>query len=137
MADIPYAVITYLLNFIIEERSLAYLLVKKDGCLLAWGGKLAEYGITNLRQGMQVCEQVFFLEGLLPLDDSSIFLPLINLEQGICADIHIFSSDDGDWIVLLDSILDGEHIAGMQQATNDFCLLQEISTKLVNHQPQE
>ncbi|WP_335337718.1 hypothetical protein [Nostoc piscinale] len=60
MADIPNAVILYILNFIIEERSLAYLLVNKDGGLEAWGGKLAEYGITNLSQGIQVCEQIFF-----------------------------------------------------------------------------
>lgn len=137
MADIPHAVIKYIIQFIIEERSLAYLLVKKDGSLLAWGGKLADYGITNLRQGVQVCEQVFFLEGLLPLDDSPLFLPLVKIEVGICLDIHIFSSTEGDWVLLLDSILDNNHLSAMQQEANNAILLQEKSTKLVNQQPQE
>jgi len=137
MADIPHAVIKYILQFIIEERSLAYLLVQKDGSLLAWGGKLADYGITNLRQGVQVCEQVFFLEGLLPLDDSPLFLPLVKTEVGICVDIHIFSSIEGDWVLLLDSILDNNHLSVMQQEANNAILLQEKSTKLVNQQPQE
>jgi len=137
MADIPNDVILYILNFIIEERSLAYLLVKKDGSLLAWGGKLTEYGITNLRQGVQVCEQVFFLEGLLPLEDAPLFLPLIKIDVGICADIHIFPSDEGDWILLLDTILDEKHLFAMQQDANNSNLLQEKSTKLVNQQPEE
>jgi hypothetical protein len=137
MAEIPHAVILYILNFIIEERSLAYLLVKKDGCLIAWGGKIAEYGITNLRQGVQVNEQVFFLEGLLPLDGSPLFLPLIKIEVGICADIHIFSSDEGDWVLLLNSILDETHLLAMQQEANNSCLLQEKYNKLENQQPRE
>jgi hypothetical protein len=133
MADIPNAVILYILNFIIEERSLAYLLVQKDGSLLAWGGKLTQYGITNLRQGMQISEQLFFLEGLLPSDDSPVFLPLIKVASGICADIHIFPSDEGDWVLLLDSILHEKPLAIMQQEANSSSLLQEkLNNKISN-----
>jgi hypothetical protein len=137
MVDIPNAVITYLLNFIIEERSLAYLLVKKDGSLLSWGGKLAEYGITNLHQGMQINEQLFFLEGLLPLDDYHLFLPMVKIEIGICADIHLVPSYEGDWILLLDSILNEKHLSTMQQEANHASLLQEKSQQLLNQPPRE
>ncbi|BAY15591.1 hypothetical protein NIES21_14080 [Anabaenopsis circularis NIES-21] len=137
MVDIPHAVILYLLNFIIEERSLAYLLVKKDGCLVAWGGKLSEYGIMNLSPGISICQQVFFLEGLLPLDDTPIFLPLVKMDVGICADIHIFPSEEGDWILLLNSILDEKHLSAMQQEANRSNLLQEKSDKLLNQPPKE
>jgi hypothetical protein len=37
-----------------------------------------------------VKEQVVFLEGLLPLDDSPIFLPGIKTEDGLSADVHLF-----------------------------------------------
>ncbi|MBD2447655.1 hypothetical protein H6G76_10810 [Nostoc sp. FACHB-152] len=137
MADIPHVVIDYILNFIIEERSLAYLLVNKDCCLLSWGGKIAEYGITNLRHGMQVCEQLFFLEGLLPLDDSPLFLPLMKIEVGICADIHLIPSCEGDWVLLLDSILNERHLSAMQQEANHSSLLQEKSHKFLNQSPRE
>ncbi|WGV25247.1 hypothetical protein [Halotia branconii] len=133
MSDIPTPIISYILNFLKEARSLAYLLVQKDGCLLAWGGKLAAFGITNLRQGENVVEQVFFLEGLLPLDDISLFLPLIKIESGICTDIHIFSSQEGDWVLLLDSTGDKNYLSLIQQNTNDYSLLQE---KLTNRQNQ-
>lgn len=130
MLDIPNAVITYILHFIITERSLAYLLVEKDGSLLAWGGRLADYGITNLCKGEQIGQQVFFLEGLLPLDDSSLFLPFIKTENNICADIHIFSSTEGDWVLLLDSIVDEKHFSFIQQEANSYSLLQEKISRL-------
>ncbi|BAZ49975.1 hypothetical protein NIES4103_25880 [Nostoc sp. NIES-4103] len=132
MVDIPAPVIHYIVNFLQEARSLAYLLVNKDGSLLAWGGKLAEFGITNLRKGENVGEQVFFLEGLLPLDDIPLFLPLIKTEYGICTDIHIFPSDEGDWVLLLDSTWNEKQLSLIQQITNDCSLLQEKLTKISN-----
>ncbi|MBH8551671.1 hypothetical protein I8751_04630 [Nostocaceae cyanobacterium CENA357] len=132
MLDIPTPVVNYILSFLIEARSLAYLLVKKDGCLLAWGGKLAAYGITNLCKGENIGEQIFFLEGLLPLDDAYLFLPLIKIEHGICIDIHIFSSQEGDWVLLLDSTRDENYLSPIQQKTNDHSLLQEKLTKIKN-----
>ena len=49
--DIPLPVSSYLINFMRESRSLAYLFVGKDGCLSSWGGKLTVYGVSNLQQG--------------------------------------------------------------------------------------
>lgn len=37
MLNIPNPIITYLVALMLENRSLAYLLVNEDGCLLAWG----------------------------------------------------------------------------------------------------
>ncbi|MBH8561334.1 hypothetical protein I8748_03935 [Nostoc sp. CENA67] len=132
MVDIPAPIIHYIVNFLLETRSLAYLLVNKDGYLVAWGGKLVEFGITNLRKGENIGEQVFFLEGLLPLDDIPLFLPLIKTEYGICADIHIFPSDEGDWVLLLDSTWNEKQLSLIQQITNDCSLLREKLTKIPN-----
>ncbi|BAY11728.1 hypothetical protein [Calothrix sp. NIES-2098] len=130
MLDIPTAVIAYLLTFILEERSLAYLLVNKDGCLSAWGGKLAVYGVNNLKKGENIKEQVFFLEGLLPLEDFPIFLPRIKTEYGICADLHLFPSEEGDWVLFLDATWDEKHDAIVQQQFNEFSLLKEKLIKI-------
>jgi len=129
MLDIPNSVITYLINFLTAERSLAYLLVNKDGSLLDWGGKLTEYGITNLTKGENIKEQVYFLEGLLPLDDTSLFLPFIKTEYGSCADVHIFPTEEGDWVLLLDSSCDQNALFATQQKVNEFSLLEEKLNK--------
>lgn len=129
MVDLPTGVITYLLNLMLENRSLAYLLAHKDGCLSAWGGKLTEYGVTNLRKGESLEEQVFFLAGLLPLDDFPLFLPHIKTDYGVCADIYIFPSTEGDWVFLLDASADEKRLKQIQQQANEYSLMQEKLTK--------
>lgn len=125
MLDFPIPVIAYLLNFILEERSLAYLLVAKNGCLSAWGGQLKKYGLNNLRQGENIVEQFFFLEGILPLDDIPLYLPCLKTEYGMCADVHIFPAEEGDWVLLLDATHEEKHLTLMQQQANNLSLLQE------------
>ena len=125
MLDIPAPLVTYVFTFMLEQLSLAYLLVNKDGCLSAWGGKLAAYGITNLQKGENAAQQIFFLEGLLPLDDFPLFLPQMKTEYGICADVYMFPTEEGDWVLLLDATREEIHLSLIQQQANDSSLLQE------------
>jgi hypothetical protein len=132
MLDVPIPVVAYILTMIVETRSLAYLLVKKDGCLSAWGGKLAVYGVNNLRKGENIGQQVFFLEGLLPLDDVPLFLPRMKTEYGICADVHIFPAEEGDWVLLLDATLDEMQLSLIQQQANNSVLSHEKLIRILN-----
>jgi hypothetical protein len=132
MLNIPTPIIAYLIALMLENRSLAYLLVRKDGSLLAWGGKLDDYGVTNLEKGLNIGQQIFFLEGLLPLDDLPLFLPRLKTEDGICADVHVFPSEEGDWVLLLDATLDEMQLSLLQQQANDSVLSQEKLTRILN-----
>ncbi|MEA5598044.1 hypothetical protein [Rivularia sp. UHCC 0363] len=123
--DIPFPVSSYLVNFMQESRSLAYIFVNKDGCLAIWGGDLTEYGVTNLQQGENASEQIFFLEGLLPLDGFPLFLPCVKTNNGICADVHLFPEKDGDWVLLLDATWDEIQIFKVQQEVNSSHLTQQ------------
>ena len=122
--DIPLPITKYLMNFMRESRSLAYLFVAKDGCLSSWGGKLTVYGVANLQQGEDASQQIFFLEGLLPLDDFPLFLPCVKTNRGICADIHLFPEEEGDWVLLLDATWDEMQIFKVQQEVNYSRLMQ-------------
>lgn len=133
MSDrIPAEILNYLSNLIIESRSLAYLLVAKDGYLLSGGGDLATYGISNLQLGELVYKQFILLEGLLPLSSSILVLPRTNIEQEICADIHIFSGSEGDWVLLLDASVERDRHQLMQQKGNDLSLLRNKQAKIIN-----
>ncbi|AFZ00388.1 hypothetical protein [Calothrix sp. PCC 6303] len=131
MLEVPESIITYILNFMLESRSLAYVLVSKEGNPSTWGGKLATYGIINLCQDENVGEQILFLEGLLPLDDSPLFLPQVQPEEGICADVHIFPSSEGDWVLLLDATLDQKQLSLIQQLAHDSILFREKVIKIL------
>ena len=73
MLNLPSPVSDFMLKLLADTRSPAYLLVKKDGLLTDWGGDLAAYGIKDLQKEQRVGEQVFFLEGMLPIDASPTF----------------------------------------------------------------
>ena len=122
--DIPFPVSSYLVNFMQESRSLAYLFVGKDGCLMSWGGNLNEYGVSNLKQGEDASQQIFFLEGLLPLDGFPLFLPCVKTNNGICADVHLFPEKEGDWVLLLDATWDEIQIFKVQQQVNSSRLME-------------
>ena len=125
MLELPAPLLDYIHTITVENRSLAYLLVKKDGSLSRWGGKLSAYGFTELQQGEYVGKQVFFLEGLLPLESSPIFLSCIKTEYGLSADVHLFPSDEGDWVLLLDATLDVLQRSLIQQQGNELSLLRQ------------
>lgn len=72
------------------------------------------------------------MEGLLPLDDFPLFLPRLKTGDGICADVHLFPSQEGDWILFLDATLDEMQLSLIQQQANDSVLLQEKLTRILN-----
>lgn len=134
MQEIPAPVLDYACKLIIENRSLAYLLVAKEGQVLSWGGKLSAYGIDNLRLGEYASDRLVFLAGLLPLNGTPVFLPCTGmdcLKEGFCADVHIFAGDEGDWVLLLDASLEGRQQHLMQQKGNELSLLRTQQAKVL------
>lgn len=132
MLELPRPILHYLHNLTVEDRSLAYLFVEKNGRLSAWGGKLEIYGITNLQAGENIEEKVFCLQGLLPLEGEPLVLSCIKMEDGASADIHIFPSDVGDWVLLLDATLEELRQSIVQQKGNELSLIREKQSKLLN-----
>lgn len=132
--DVPKSVVTYLIELICNYRLLAYILVKKDGKIASWGGNLADYGVRTLTKGINASQQIFFLEGLLPLeDDTSVYIPRVKTDEGICADLHLFSSPEGDWVILLDASLDEMQMSLIQQDVNNKMLAREKVAQVLNN----
>jgi len=132
MINIPSPVLDYICDITVENRSPAYLLVTKDGYLSNWGGNLVAYGLINLEKEKYVKEQVVFLEGLLPLDDSPIFLPGIKTEDGLSADVHLFSRNEGDWVLLLDATIEENQHRPIQQEWNNLSLFWKKEFRILN-----
>lgn len=132
MYDFPAPILAYIYRLALENRSPAYLLSGKDGCLLDWGGYLDFYGISNLQKGICIGEKIFFLEGFLPLQGSDLFLPSLKTDSNISIDIHIFAGEGGDWVVLLDASADEIQRTLIQQKTNDLSLLRDKESKILN-----
>jgi hypothetical protein len=120
----------YLGSFMVNERSLAYVLVGKDGALIDMGGALSAYGLENIRRGERLGKKLFFLDGLLPLEAGPVFLPRVKTESEISVDIHIFPGDGEDWVLLLDATSEEARERLLQQSTNELSLLRSRLLKM-------
>lgn len=114
----------------LNERSLAYLLVGRDAVLIDMGGVLSTYGLEKIRRGERLGEKLFFLEGLLPLEGRSIFLPRVKTGPDISFDVHLFPGDGADWVLLLDATLEEAREKLLQQTANELRLLRRSLLKM-------
>jgi hypothetical protein len=116
--DLPQPIRDFILALADDTLSPAYLLVKETN-LVEWGGDLESYGVTGLKRDLDVAEQISFLTGVLPLGESSVFLPRVQTKAGIYADIYLFSREFGTWVLLLDATADSATRRTMQQKLYD------------------
>ncbi|MFN0086862.1 MAG: sensor histidine kinase [Blastocatellia bacterium] len=122
MAQMPEPVHAYLNNLANSRRQPAYLLSDEEGRLIAWGGRTESYGLDHLEPGAPVTEQVYFLEGLLPLKDGDFSLPFVHTDSNRPAELHLFSTPEGDCALLLDATVEEQQQRTMQQKGNELNL---------------
>ena len=82
MDSLPASLAERLRELTYKERAVAYLQVDAALTLVGAGGHLENYGLAAIRVGESAVEQVFFLEGLLPLEETSFFVPSVDATTG-------------------------------------------------------
>jgi PAS domain S-box-containing protein len=122
MLNLPSSVNDFMLKLVRETRSPAFLTVQNDGTLNGCGGNLTVYGIHDLEMGQRAADQVLFLEGMLPLESSPMFLPYVKTDSGLYADVYLLRSDEGTSVVFLDATFDARKRKAIQQKANDLSL---------------
>jgi serine phosphatase RsbU (regulator of sigma subunit) len=122
---LPRSVAQALFGLVVEQRFAAWLHVDAAGVLTAAGGRLAHWGLDGLRPGEPAGEQLFFLEGFLPLPESPFHVRAMEIVDGRAADLQCYADGDAAWIVLLDVTAERDESRRVQQRAYDMILLQE------------
>jgi class 3 adenylate cyclase len=130
MTGLPASVAERLQALTCSERSVAYLEIDGGMSLVGAGGELAAYGLASLRLGEPALAQAWFLEGLLPLDETPYRVPSVELAPGRAADLHFHRDGDTLWVVLLDVTAERDAARRVQQKAYDMTLLQEREAQL-------
>ena len=130
MDELPARVARRLQDLIYGERAGAWLRIDTGLAMAAAGGALERYGLGALRAGDAVLTAAPFLEGLLPLPESPLFLPSVGLADGRVADLHFHQDGDAVWLVLLDATSERDAARRMQQKAYDMTLAQEREARL-------
>jgi serine phosphatase RsbU (regulator of sigma subunit) len=125
MQRLPVVLADRLQALMYDERSVAWLRI--DACLMLAdaGGHLGHYGLADLCSGEPALGQLYFLEGLLPLAETPLLVPSIELLDGCAADLHLHLDDDTVWVLLVDVTADRDAARRMQQKAYDMTLLEE------------
>lgn len=132
MPNLAPPVVDYICDLSIKDRYPAYLLLDQDGLIREWGGNIKIYGISDIKIGEAVGEKVTFLDGFFPLDEETLFLACIQTDSGIPADVHIFSSNQDWWVLLLDATEKEAQRVVLQQKANELSLLRDKHAKIMD-----
>jgi serine phosphatase RsbU (regulator of sigma subunit) len=130
MLDLPDRISEWLLQLVESQRTVAHLCVDGAQLLVEAGGDLGHYGLADLELRRPACDQVSFLEGLLPLAESPFLLRSMEMSGGHVADIHFFATGDLTWIVLLDVTAEHAEARKTQQKAYDMTLLSQREARL-------
>ena len=127
MEGLPASLAKRLQKLTYSERAVAYLQVDAALTLVGAGGYLENYGLAAMRLGEPVVGQAYFLEWLLPLEESPYFVPSVELDCGRAADLHLHLLLDGGtvWVVLFDVTVYRDATRRLQQKAYEMTLLQE------------
>src|SRR4030042_2352747 len=97
MESLPASLAERLRELTYNERAVAYLQVDAALTLVGAGGHLENYGLAAVRLGEPAVEQVFFLEGLLPLEETPYFVPSVELDCGRAAGLPLYLAGETVW----------------------------------------
>ena len=120
--NIPKPVHGYLLDWFRQQYRFGYIMMDKKGIIISWGGELARLGIAPLTEGRAIAEQLTFMEGLLPLSEPYLQLPLIKPDEAHVWNIHLFNTDQGCGLVIMDASADDQRMKVFQQKANEQAL---------------
>lgn len=131
LEDFPGPIREQLCHLCVEARKPAYLLVGKDGLLKDSGGFWDRYGVESLRSGEPAVNQLALLEGLFPLDESHLMLPMVQTVPDVYADVHCFAVKEGNWVLFLDATATAYRLYEIQQNANELALLRRDQNRLI------
>src|SRR5580704_17935205 len=131
MLHIPTPISEWLLLLVRSQRSIAHLLISNELVLIEAGGELEYYGLADLKPQHSASNQLPFLEGLLPLEETPFLLQAIGMPSGRVADVHFFSDEDMTWVVLLDVTAEHDDTRKIQQKAYDMTLLSQREARLI------
>ncbi len=129
---LPEELLVHLMEHCLEDRNPAYLVADRSDRLEGYGGECALYGLSPLKEGAPVLDQVPFLTGLLPLKQSPLVLPCVQIDEGMHADVHLVRQG-GRHLVLFLSLTDEElRQRRLYEEANEYTILCEKHARIMD-----
>jgi signal transduction histidine kinase len=118
MTDLAKPVRKFLLGWLENRFVFGYILVDPQGVVRSWGGDLESLGLPALEKDRPVSDQLLFTEGLFPVEVPSLYLPMVKIDPDRSLDVHLFQTEQGHGLLLMDVTEQDRVIAQWQQKAN-------------------
>jgi hypothetical protein len=126
----------YIYSLKMTDTVLAFLSIDENDNLINYGGQLHYYGFSDLVLGESITEQLFFLDGMLPISDTLV-LPFLSLDDNCCAHVHIVPHNNGAYVLLFDATCEHKQQQKIQQQLNDLQLSMYRKDQLIHRLKEE
>jgi len=118
MITFPTSVAEYIHSIGMTSKTVtAYLQLDEFDNLVNWEGQPQQLGVSDLTIGQPITEQLFFLEGMLPIP-SNLMLRFVSFGE-YYAHVHIIPYEKGTYVLLFDATLEYERQQKMLQQVNE------------------
>lgn len=131
MENLPERISEWLLHLVSSQRTVAYARIDDAQTLVSTGGDLESYGLADMVSDRPACEQMPFLEGLLPLPEAPFLIRSMGTPSGRVADVHLLADEEATWVVLLDVTTEHDEAQKVQQKAYDMTLLSQREARLI------
>jgi signal transduction histidine kinase len=123
MVQIPKPIWQYVQSWLESRFVFGYILMDEQGKVRSWGGALESLGLPPLEKDRLISDQLLFMEGLLPVQVPSLYLPMMKIHPNQSLDVHLFQTEQGYGLFLLDVTKHEYAIAQWQQKANELALV--------------
>lgn len=133
MNELPDSIQQYLHNRWLENGKFAWLSFDHQGFIKGWHRNIDYYALTDLHSGERAVEKLIFLEGLLPYQETDVFiLPSVGFSNGVAADIHILQVENDVYALFFDVTENVNRLQVLQQDRHNLDLLYQQQHKNIN-----
>jgi len=125
-------VLEFLIEKTINNRSIAYIVIDKNGYIKEWNDDISLYVDFGLEINMLITDCLHFLEGYFPLQKDEIYIPSIETTKQLYADVYLLKKGDIFYIILLDEAFFRKSIKKVLQNLNEEKLVYDKYNDLKN-----
>ena len=119
---LPRPISDYFGQWLAQRRGFGYIMLDSLGRVRSWGGNLQQLGVGPLKEGQAVSERLILMEGLLPLTEPVLQIPMVRLDENHTLDVHLFKIEEGYGLLLMDASTDAQKQGAFQQKANEYAL---------------
>ena len=118
MSIFPVQIENKIRSLNIHDTILIFFLLDPKGIILEFGGQFEALRIERPEKGNNIQDTVIFMEGLLPLEQSSLELFFIKIHPEISVDAHLYKTEQGYALLILDATTQEKEQRKTQQVYN-------------------